>query len=103
MGVIKAPGSSFYYEERCDGPPILLIPRPDLPPPRGGPWSVIWPEPAGSSPTTGAGIPGRGRGCPLGRRACARCRRGPGRIGSQAGGGGRTSAGATIALDLAVR
>ena len=26
MGFIKANGSSFYYEEQGDGPPILLIP-----------------------------------------------------------------------------
>jgi hypothetical protein len=47
MGFAKARGCTFYYEETGEGPPILLIPRPDLPPPRGGPWPVIWPEPAG--------------------------------------------------------
>src|SRR5215467_12196799 len=26
MGFVKARGSSFYYEEQGDGPPILLIP-----------------------------------------------------------------------------
>lgn len=59
-GVHQGPGNNLYYEEQGDGPPILLIPQPDLPPPRGGLWLEIWPEPAGSSPTTGVGPPGRG-------------------------------------------
>ena len=60
MGFIKARGSNFYYEEQGQGLPILLIPRPDPPPTRGGPWPVTWPEPAGSSPTTGVGTPVQG-------------------------------------------
>ena len=104
MGFVKARGSSFYYEEQGDGPPILLIP------------------PSGSTASTWGALPGDLAGA---GRVIAYDRRGYTRSGGEvvwsaaehardaaaildalearptvlAG----TSAGATIALDLAVR
>jgi len=104
MGFVKARGSSFYYEEQGDGPPILLIP------------------PAGSTASTWGALIGDLAGA---GRVIAYDRRGYTRSGGEvvrsaaehtrdaaavlealnarpavvAG----TSAGATIALDLAVR
>src|SRR5215468_11668827 len=104
MGFVKARGSSFYYEEKGDGPPILLIP------------------PAGSTASTWGTLVGDLAGA---GRVIAYDRRGYTRSGGEvvhsaaehtrdaaavlealaarptvlAG----TSAGATIALDLAVR
>jgi pimeloyl-ACP methyl ester carboxylesterase len=104
MGFVKARGCSFYYEEQGEGPPILLIP------------------PAGSTASTWGTLPGDLAGA---GRVIAYDRRGYTRSGgdvvrSAAGhtrdaaavlealGAGPavaagTSAGATIALDLAVR
>jgi len=104
MGFVKARGSSFYYEEQGEGPPILLIP------------------PSGSTASTWGALPGDLAGA---GRVIAYDRRGYTRTG---GGVVRsaaehardavaildaldarpavvvgTSAGATIALDLAVR
>src|SRR5262249_26601606 len=104
MGFIKARGSHFYYEEHGDGPPILLIP------------------PAGSTASTWGALPGDLAGV---GRVIAYDRRGYTRSGGEvvrsaaehtadaaavldavAAGPAvvvGTSAGATIALDLAVR
>jgi pimeloyl-ACP methyl ester carboxylesterase len=104
MGFIKARGISFYYEEQGDGPPILLIP------------------PAGSTASTWGALvgylAGAGRVIAYDRRGYARSR---GEVVRSAAEHARdaaavldaleagpavvvgTSAGATIALDLAVR
>jgi len=104
MGFIKARGGHFYYEEHGDGPPILLIP------------------PAGSTASTWGALPGDLAGV---GRVIAYDRRGYTRSGGEvvrsaaehtadaaavldavAAGPAvvvGTSAGATIALDLAVR
>src|SRR5262249_46404992 len=104
MGFIKARGSNFYYEEHGDGPPILLIP------------------PAGSTASTWGALPGDLAGA---GRVIACDRRGYTRSGGEVGRSAAehtadaaavldavaagpavvvgTSAGATIALDLAVR
>ena len=104
MGFIKARGSNFYYEEQGDGPPILLIP------------------PAGSTASTWGTLVGDLAGA---GRIIAYDRRGYTRSGGEvvrsAAEHARdaaavldalearpavvvgTSAGATIALDLAVR
>src|SRR5215471_1883680 len=104
MGFIKARGSHFYYEEHGDGPPILLIP------------------PAGSTASTWGALPGDLAGV---GRVIAYDRRGYTRSGGEvvrsaaehtadaaavldavAAGPAvvvGTSAGATIALDLAFR
>ena len=81
MGFVKVRGLDFYYEEKGEGLPILLILRPAAPPRRGGPFSAIWPAWAGSSRTTGVGTAGRGEDCPLGLRACGGCRSNSGSIG----------------------
>jgi hypothetical protein len=47
MGYIEARGCNFYYEEDGEGPPILLIPPSGSTASTWGPWSGIWPEPAG--------------------------------------------------------
>ena len=60
MGFIKARGHTFYYEELGEGTPILLIPPAGSTASTWVPWPAIWPGPAGSSPTTGVGTPGRG-------------------------------------------
>jgi pimeloyl-ACP methyl ester carboxylesterase len=104
MGFIEARGNNFYYQEQGEGPPILLIP------------------PAGSTASTWGALPGD-----LARagRVIAYDRRGYTRSGGQAVRSAAehtrdaaavldaletgpavvvgTSAGATIALDLAVR
>src|SRR5215510_5941111 len=104
MGFVQAQGSNFYYEEQGDGPPILLIP------------------PAGSTASTWGTLPGDLAGA---GRVIAYDRRGYTRSGGEvvrsaaehtrdaaavldavAAGPAvvvGTSAGATIALDLAVR
>src|SRR5215471_3115879 len=104
MGFIKARGCSFYYEEQGDGPPILLIP------------------PAGSTASTWGtlvgDLAGAGRVIAYDRRGYARS---GGEVARSAAEHTRdaaaildalearpavvagTSAGATIALDLAVR
>src|SRR5512142_1521286 len=104
MGFIKARGCNFYYEEQGDGPPILLIP------------------PAGSTASTwgtlAGDLAGAGRVIAYDRRGYTRSGGGAARSAAEhtrdaaavldalearpavvAG----TSAGATIALDLAVR
>jgi pimeloyl-ACP methyl ester carboxylesterase len=104
MGFVKARGNSFYYEEQGDGPPVLLIP------------------PAGSTASTWGAVvgdlAGAGRVIAYDRRGYARS--GGGVVRSAAGHTrdaaaildaldagpavvAGTSAGATIALDLAVR
>jgi hypothetical protein len=60
MGFIKVRGIDFYYEEKGEGLPILLILRPAAPPRRGGPFSAIWPAWAESSRMTGVGTAVRG-------------------------------------------
>ena len=104
MGFIKARGSALYYEEKGDGPPILLIP------------------PAGSTASTwgalASDLTGSGRVIAYDRRGYSRSGREVVRLAAEhaldaaavldalearpavAVG---TSAGATIALDLAVR
>ena len=104
MGFIKARGSNFYYEEQGDGPPILLIP------------------PAGSTASTWGALAddlaGAGRVIAYDRRGYTRS---GGEVVRSAAAHTRdaaailealearpavvvgTSAGATIALDLAVR
>jgi pimeloyl-ACP methyl ester carboxylesterase len=104
MGYIEARGCNFYYEENGEGPPILLIP------------------PSGSTASTWGALPGDLAGA---GRVIAYDRRGYARSGGEvvrsaaehtrdaaavldALGAGPavvvgTSAGATIALDLAVR
>ena len=104
MGFIKARGSNFYYEEQGDGPPILLIP------------------PAGSTASTWGTLVGDLAGA---GRIIAYDRRGYTRSGGEVVRSAAehtrdaaavldalearpavvvgTSAGATIALDLAVR
>jgi pimeloyl-ACP methyl ester carboxylesterase len=104
MGFVKARGNTFYYEEQGDGPPILLIP------------------PAGSTASTWGtlvgDLAGAGRVIAYDRRGCTRS---GGEIVRSAAEHTRdaaavldallakpavvvgTSAGATIALDLAVR
>jgi pimeloyl-ACP methyl ester carboxylesterase len=104
MAFVKARGSSFYYEEQGDGPPILLIP------------------PAGSTASTWGTLPGdlaaAGRVIVYDRRGYTRS---GGQVVRSAAEHTRdaaavldaldarpavavgTSAGATIALDLAVR
>ena len=104
MGFVKARGSSFYYEEQGDGPPILLIP------------------PAGSTASTWGALigdlAGAGRVIAYDRRGYTRS---AGEVVRSAAEHTRdaaavlealaarsavavgTSAGATIALDLAVR
>jgi pimeloyl-ACP methyl ester carboxylesterase len=104
MGFVKARGSSFYYEEKGDGPPILLIP------------------PAGSTASTWGALIGDLAGA---GRVIAYDRRGYTRSGGEvvrsaaehtrdaaavlealaarSAAAVGTSAGATIALDLAVR
>jgi len=104
MGFIKARGSALYYEEKGDGPPILLIP------------------PAGSTASTWGALAGdlarSGRVIAYDRRGYSRSGREVVRLAAEhaldaaavldalearpavAVG---TSAGATIALDLAVR
>ena len=104
MGFIKARGCSFYYEEQGDGPPILLIP------------------PSGSTASTWGALPrdlaGAGRVIAYDRRGYTRS---GGEVIRSAAEHARdaaailealtarptvlvgTSAGATIALDLAVR
>jgi pimeloyl-ACP methyl ester carboxylesterase len=104
MGFVKARGSSFYYEEKGDGPPILLIP------------------PAGSTASTWGTLVGDLAGA---GRVIAYDRRGYTRSGGEVVRSAAehtrdaaavlealaarpavvvgTSAGATIALDLAVR
>src|SRR5215467_3659706 len=104
MGFVKARGSSFYYEEKGDGPPILLIP------------------PAGSTASTWGTLAGDLAGA---GRVIAYDRRGYTRSGGEVARSAAehtrdaaavletlearpavavgTSAGATIALDLAVR
>ena len=47
MGYIEARGCNFYYEEKGEGPAILLIPPSGSTASTWGPWSGIWPEPAG--------------------------------------------------------
>jgi pimeloyl-ACP methyl ester carboxylesterase len=104
MGFVRARGSSFYYEEKGDGPPILLIP------------------PAGSTASTWGTLVGDLAGA---GRVIAYDRRGYTRSGGEVVRSAAehtrdaaavlealaarpavavgTSAGATIALDLAVR
>ena len=104
MGFVKARGSSFYYEEQGDGPPILFIP------------------PAGSTASTWGtlvgDLAGAGRVIAYDRRGYTRS---AGEVVRSAAGHALdtaavldalqagpavavgTSAGATIALDLAVR
>src|SRR5499425_2367347 len=104
MGFIKARGNTFYYEEKGEGPPILLIP------------------PAGSTASTWGALPGDLAGA---GRVIAYDRRGYTRSGGEVVRSAAehtrdaaaildalearpvvvvgTSAGATIALDLAVR
>ena len=104
MGFVKALGSNFYYEERGEGQPILLIP------------------PAGSTASTWGALPGdlagAGRVIAYDRRGYTRSE---GEVVRSAAEHARdaaailealaarptvlvgTSAGATIALDLAVR
>src|SRR5215470_12095886 len=104
MGFIKARGNTFYYEEKGEGPPILLIP------------------PAGSTASTWGALPGDLAGA---GRVIAYDRRGYTRSGGEVVRSAAehtrdaaaildapeaspavvvgTSAGATIALDLAIR
>jgi len=104
MGFVKARGSSLYYEERGEGPPILLIP------------------PSGATASTWGALPGDLAGA---GRVIAYDRRGYNRSGGEVVRSAAqhaldaaavldaleaspavvvgTSAGATIALDLAVR
>jgi pimeloyl-ACP methyl ester carboxylesterase len=104
MGFIKARGCSFYYEENSEGPPILLIP------------------PSGATASTWGALPadlaGAGRVIAYDRRGYTRS---GGEVVRSAAEHARdaaallealearpavavgTSAGATIALDLAVR
>jgi pimeloyl-ACP methyl ester carboxylesterase len=104
MGFVKARGSSFYYEEKGEGPPILLIP------------------PSGSTASTWGALAGDLAGV---GRVIAYDRRGYSRSGGEVVRSAAehaldaaavlealeagptvavgTSAGATIALDLAVR
>src|SRR5215471_18195876 len=104
MGFIKARGCSFYYEEQGDGPPILLIP------------------PSGSTASTWGALPGDLTGV---GRVILYDRRGYSRSGGEVVRSAAehaldaaavldalqakpavavgTSAGATIALELAVR
>src|SRR5215467_14570738 len=104
MGFVKARGSKFYYEEGGDGPPILLIP------------------PAGATASTWGTLAGHLAGA---GRVIAYDRRGYDRSGGEVVRSAAehtrdavavldvlearpavavgTSAGATIALDLAVR
>jgi pimeloyl-ACP methyl ester carboxylesterase len=104
MGFVKARGSSFYYEEQGEGPPILLIP------------------PSGSTASTWGALPGdlagAGRVIAYDRRGYTRSE---GEVVRSAAEHARdaaailealadrptvlvgTSAGATIALDLTVR
>jgi pimeloyl-ACP methyl ester carboxylesterase len=104
MGFVKARGSSFYYEEQGDGPPILLIP------------------PAGSTASTWGALigdlAGAGRVIAYDRRGYTRSGGGVVRsaaehtrdaaavleaLAARPAVAVGTSAGATIALDLAVR
>jgi pimeloyl-ACP methyl ester carboxylesterase len=104
MGFIKARGSNFYYEDKGDGPPILLIP------------------PAGSTASTWGALvsdlAGAGRVIAYDRRGYSRSRGEVVRSASEHALDAAailealearpavvvgTSAGATIALDLAVR
>ena len=104
MGFIKARGNNFYYEEKGEGPPILLIPP-------SGSTASTWGTLVGD-------LAGAGRVIAYDRRGYSRsggevvrsaaehargCRGSPGRIGGWPAVAVGTSAGATIALDLAVR
>jgi pimeloyl-ACP methyl ester carboxylesterase len=104
MGFIKARGSSFYYEEQGDGPPILLIP------PAGSTastWGTLVGDLAGAGRVIAYDRRGYTRsGGEVVRSAAEHTRDAAAVLDALKAGpvvAAGTSAGATIALDLAVR
>jgi pimeloyl-ACP methyl ester carboxylesterase len=104
MGFIKARGNNFYYEEQGDGPPILLIPP-------AGSTASTWGTLVGDLADAGRVIAYDRRGYTRSgggavRSAAEHTRDAAAVLGALEAGPAvvaGTSAGATIALDLAVR
>ena len=66
MATVEVNGAVFYYEERGDGPPLLLVHGTGAYADTWSPCSMVWRAPIASSPMTGAGS--RGRPMHLGER-----------------------------------
>ena len=104
MGFVKAGGSSFYYEEQGEGPPILLIP------PSGSTastWGTLVGDLAGAGRVIAYDRRGYSRsGGEVARSAAEHTRDAAAvldALGARPAVVAGTSAGATIALDLAAR